>query len=177
MITKKDLIEDLKDFPIEVVEKMIERQVGQGNKADVSVFQFRVHSDQSHGGFTWSKTPEGITFWNDVTKGNFDRFFKKYPKRNTKVYIRGNSKRGKEVIAELESRGGINEFNQNGTSENNLYFMRPDTNTIDHCLATSLVGYFLQEAYTEITLPEEPLELTLREIAEKFGVSTVKIVE
>lgn len=177
MITKKDLIRNLKGFPIEVVEKMIERQVEQGNKPNVTVFQLSVGPDKSRGGFTWSETPEGAKFWDIVINGNFDIFFEKYPKRSTKVYIRGNSKRGKEVIAELESRDGINDFNQHGTSENNLYFMRPDTNIIDSCLATSLVGYFLQEAYTEITLPEEPLELTLREIAEKFGVSTVKIVE
>lgn len=177
MITKADLIGDLVGFPIKVVEKMIERQVEQGNKPDVTVFQLRVISDQIDGGFDWYKTPERGKFWDNVINGKFDVFFRKYPELSTKVYIRGDEKRGKEVIAELEKRGGINTFEELGTSTEHLYFIRPDNNFINDCVPNRLVGLLLQEAYTEITLPEKPLELTLKEIAEKFGVSTVKIVE
>lgn len=39
MITQKDLIRQLTGFPIEIVEKMLERQKEQGNKENVEVFQ------------------------------------------------------------------------------------------------------------------------------------------
>ena len=38
-ITTADLIGKIENFPIEVVEKMVEEQVRQGNKADVTIFQ------------------------------------------------------------------------------------------------------------------------------------------
>lgn len=66
----------LKGFPTEVVEKMLERQVQQGNERDVSVFE-----DDISSGFTWGKTIEGYEFWESVIrKENFDLFFKRYPR-------------------------------------------------------------------------------------------------
>ena len=38
-VTKKDLIGDIADFPIEVVQKMIERQIEQNGAADITEFQ------------------------------------------------------------------------------------------------------------------------------------------
>ena len=32
------------------------------------------------GMFRWSDTPEGINFWSQITSGNFDIFYKMYPK-------------------------------------------------------------------------------------------------
>lgn len=81
-VTEKDLIGDLKGFPIEVVQKMLEEQVKQGNKEDVKVFQAFSGEDCSLGGFDWVKTIEGQDFWYDVlTDKNFNEFFKKYPKK------------------------------------------------------------------------------------------------
>lgn len=86
-ITQKDLIGDIKDFPIEVVEKMIERQVEQGNKADVRVFQKTCLASRSEGGFSWYDTIEGWEFWNEVILDkNFDLFFAKYPKAEEEDY-------------------------------------------------------------------------------------------
>lgn len=76
-ITEKDLIGQIEGFPIEVVEKMVERQVEQGNPADVTVFQKR-----QLGGFYWDETKEGFFFWRDViVKKQFARFFEKYPNK------------------------------------------------------------------------------------------------
>lgn len=80
-ITEKDLIGEIKDFPIEVVQKMIERQVEQGNEADVSVFQEKRAVGFGFGGFYWSETIEEEDFWSSVIdEKNFDVFFAKYPK-------------------------------------------------------------------------------------------------
>lgn len=83
-ITEKDLIGDIAGFPIEVVRKMVEEQVRQGNKADVSIFQECAHKVKKSGGFEWKETEYGFDFWNMVIIGKeFDAFFEKYPKQET----------------------------------------------------------------------------------------------
>lgn len=82
-VTEKDLIGDIKDFPIEVVQRMVNYQVKQGNKPDVKVFQNRRETNSGHGGFRWDKTEEGLGFWDAVIcENNFNLFFQKYPKQN-----------------------------------------------------------------------------------------------
>lgn len=83
-ITEKDLIGEIKGFPIEVVRKMVEEQVRQGNKADVSIFQKKNYADKENGGFKWKDTKEGFKFWDTVIiYEEFDKFFEKYPKQET----------------------------------------------------------------------------------------------
>ena len=80
-LSEKDLIGDLKGFPIEVVEVMLDRQMAQQNKIDVTVFQKLKTRDARHGGLHWSTTIEGQDFWLSVIhKEQFDVFFKRYPK-------------------------------------------------------------------------------------------------
>lgn len=50
---------DIKDFPKEVVEWMMDNQVKQGNKRDVSVFERCKSRCKSRGGFEWVSTIEG----------------------------------------------------------------------------------------------------------------------
>ena len=81
-VTEKDLIRELKGFPIEVVQRMIECQVEQGNKADVTVFQNKNCCGIEDGGFEWDDTREGNKFWIAILASRyFDVFFKKYPKK------------------------------------------------------------------------------------------------
>lgn len=80
-VMESDLIGDLKGFPIEVVERIVEYQVYQGNKADVSVFSEDLTRDKACGGFDWEDTKEGFVFWESVIDyKNFDLFFERYPK-------------------------------------------------------------------------------------------------
>ena len=67
-VTKKDLIGDLENFPIEVVEKMLQRQYEQVGKIDISVFQKYNRNDIQKGGFHWADTIEGHGFWYGVIK-------------------------------------------------------------------------------------------------------------
>ncbi len=72
----------IKDFPKEVVEKMLEYQVAQGNLKDVGVFENRFFADYPCGGFDWQDTIEGEDFWEKVlVNRKFDVFFEKYPKK------------------------------------------------------------------------------------------------
>lgn len=82
-VTEKDLVGDLVGFPVEVVQNMVERQVEQGNEADVKVFQGRASSDGDFlKGFNWKDTEEGFDFWDEIILDkNFDLFLQKYPKQ------------------------------------------------------------------------------------------------
>ena len=164
-VKENDLIKGLKNFPIEIVQKMLEYQVEQGNKEDISVFQRRVVTDKSCGGFSWTKTCEGTEFWNNViNKSQFGIFFNKFPKKseiNTNVYFRGDRSRGHEIISTLEKLGGDNSFFQlEGIDEDSLYYISKENNYIKACDLLendliSLIKYF----YTELTLPAEIIEI------------------
>lgn len=176
MITEKDLIGQLERFPIQVVKKMLERQVQQGNPENVRIFQHYCSSDSRMKGFNWTDTPEGGDFWADVISShNFEVFFKKYPELRSEVWIRGVKDRGKEVIAELEERGGINKHCFDGDREDLIYYIEKYTNTIRCEYSNAPYISKLLEVYTEITLPEPVLEVTIEEVAQKFGVSQIKI--
>ena len=82
-VKQSDLKGQIEDFPIEVVQRMVECQAEQGNKANVGVFQKYAFTDDDNGGFEWSRTKEGHAFWRDIIGNiNFDVFFKKYPKKD-----------------------------------------------------------------------------------------------
>lgn len=71
----------LKGFPPEVVEKMLERQVEQGCRRDVSIFERDHYAGFYIGGFDWHNSIEGYDFWNTVIGYKyFDHFFERYPK-------------------------------------------------------------------------------------------------
>lgn len=173
-VEQSDLVGAIKDFPIVLVEKMIEEQVKQGNKADVEVFQKNASTDAEDGGFDWDKTNDDIDFWQEVIgEGNFDLFFEKYPKKAKLVYIVGDSEIGENIIKTLEKNGGINEHNYKGDRDDVLYYIEPNNNFIEICdfKLNNLLYEVLLATYTPIDAEEIILEVTMEEIAEKFGVN------
>lgn len=75
-VKPEDLIGEIKGFPIEVVQKMVDYQ----KTPNVTVFQQYVSRCECYGGFDWHKTNEGKYFWDDVLRNKkFDIFFEKYP--------------------------------------------------------------------------------------------------
>ena len=87
-VKQEDLIGDIEGFPIEIVQRMVECQVEQGNKADVSVFQNRKSCSGGSGGFEWCDTTERHDFWQKVILNrDFKIFFEKYPKENKEIYV------------------------------------------------------------------------------------------
>ena len=80
-VTEKDLKGQIENFPIEVVQRMVDCQVEQGNEADVTIFQ-----NCEKDGFLWNKSQEGKGFWKSVIRNkDFDVFFKKYPKHQVTI--------------------------------------------------------------------------------------------
>lgn len=164
-----DLIGDLKGFPFEIVEKMLEYQYKQKGRIDIKVFQDNRAAAKE--GFCWEDTIEGYDFWNAVIKKRFDVFFERYAK-SKEVYIRGRGdlRSGENVIKELENRGGINKYDY-GSNTDSLYYIDPVTNYI--AIAPKMeesLQNILKTYYTEITLPKKIVELTMEEIAEKLGI-------
>ena len=71
--------------PKEVQEKMLERQVEQGNIRDPYIFVKNFSSGRDNGGFTWGKTPEGRKFWENISDyDDYSEFFELYPKHPIK---------------------------------------------------------------------------------------------
>lgn len=172
-VEQSDLVGAIKDFPIVLVEKMIEEQVKQGNKADVEVFQKLAITDAKCGGFDWDKTKDGDDFWQEVIgEGNFDLFFEKYPNKTKLVYIVGDSEIGENIIKTLEKNGGINHHGYCGNTDGVLYYIEPNNDTIEMCNPDTdkLLYEVLLATYTPIDAEEIILEVTMEEIAKKFGV-------
>jgi hypothetical protein len=150
-VKQSDLIGDIKGFPIEVVQKMVERQVEQGNKADVTVFQKIANAPKWRGGFDFEDTIEKHVFWSDIMDGNFDIFFEYYPNKN--VYYGGVKGRGDEVIKALESLGANNKNNCAGSYADHLYYI-DENNNINSCCYSTALGNILQRGFTELFLPK-----------------------
>ena len=172
-VEQSDLVGDINDFPIEIVQKMIEEQIKQGNKANVSVFQQRCITDADNGGFDWDETTDGLEFWKSViSHQEFNVFFKKYPKKTNLVYIVGDSEIGMDIIKTLEKYGGINEHNYKGNRDDVLYYIEPNNNFIEVCdfKLNNPLYEVLMVTYQPIDPEEFIVELTMEQIAEKFGV-------
>lgn len=68
------------EFPKEIQELILKRQVEAGNPPDITLFDKWREVDTSNGGFMWEDTKEGTIFWLDVLlETNFEVFYKKYP--------------------------------------------------------------------------------------------------
>ena len=176
-ITAADLIGSIENFPIEIVEKMVEEQVRQGNKADVRVFQKYCNSDREMYGFTWYITEDGNSFWHKViNERNFEWFFKKYPKVDSKVYIIGNSKIGIDIIKTLEKRGGVNKYDLKGTDDDVIYYIDPMSNIINVTAIGDDVYNVVSATFNRIEAERQKIVISISDIAKQLGVLVSQIV-
>ena len=86
-VKPEDLKGEIKDFPIEIVQKMVDyhiKEEGKMNIADMNELQIL-----PDGAFDWRNTNEGLEFWGRVIHHHdFDLFFEKYPKSETSDNIK-----------------------------------------------------------------------------------------
>lgn len=74
---------ELTGVPEEIVERMLDCQVAQGNLRSAKAFEGQLGASRGYGGFNWEETPEGETFWKQVlAQRDYDIFFAKYPKKS-----------------------------------------------------------------------------------------------
>jgi hypothetical protein len=158
---------DIKGFPEEVVERMLYYQVEQGNKRDVTVFEKNRIAGKDTGGFDWVKTLEKHAFWIQVIDGrDFDVFFDRYPKKAyPKVMMVSdcpidNDNKGIPQVVFMEKCG--------------RFFAWASAKTIEEAEREIEIKRW---SYVKDIEPQPTtIELTMDEIAEKFGVD-VKILK
>ena len=74
-------------------------------------------------------------------------------KDEQKIYIKGNSKRGAEVIKILTNLGGRNSHSMDGDNVNAYYFINPNGIIVNSHSYGDNVFSFVREFYKEIQLP------------------------
>jgi hypothetical protein len=75
----------IKKLPKQIQNKVFEKQIEQGNKPDKETYL--IYS-KNKGNFDFIGTEEGHDFWREIVKGNYDDFYKKYPKDKTPNWIK-----------------------------------------------------------------------------------------
>ena len=179
-VTKRHLVGEIEDFPMEVVERMVYEQASQRQKMNPTVFAINNSAGPAEGGFSWAITEDGYVFWeNVIRKKNFDLFFSKYPKKtvvykkeNKKwVYAVGNHSNGEKVIDTLVKHGGVNKLNYKGDCDAWLYYIEPNTNIIQVCdmFNETKLSEVIMALYTELEV-ETTVEVSMEEIAKMMGV-------
>jgi hypothetical protein len=101
----------LKNIPEPIIQKMLEHQVMQGNKADRTVFEKNIQAYED--GMDWNTTLEGYIFWHQVLScKNFELFFERYPKEEKEIigYNLIDPKNEKVVRAALYYTSKYNPF-------------------------------------------------------------------
>ena len=177
-LTSTFLIKHLKDYPIEIVNKLIEEFTIQGHSNKISLFQNLppklAMSEMINKGFDWEKTNDGLFFWiNVIVLKNFDSFFEKYPKTddNSKyVYIwQDGSIPGDDIIHLLEYYGGYNTQHLSGRGSYgcnkdypNLYYIDPDTKIINVVPSMSVhMINLIKHFYKEVKVANKPDEIRI----------------
>jgi hypothetical protein len=160
---------DLKDIRADIVEVMLLRQVEQGNKRDVSVFEKHRTECFENGAFEWSETPEGDAVWcAALINKNFAPFYEFHKKQaNTPepwiervmmvsdLPIKGEHK-GEQRVVFMHRKG--------------KYFAWKDAKTIEEAERATRVTTWQYAA----EIPTKTV-LTMQEIADKFGVDVDSI--
>lgn len=108
IVQYSDLVGSIREFPIEIVQKMVERSTEQEKWFDdvgMSTFQNRVTSSGS-GGFNWGSTSEGHIFWSNVIeRKRFDLFFDLYPCKylGKTIYIKTDGTNNRAQLSKIEN--------------------------------------------------------------------------
>jgi hypothetical protein len=150
----------LEGFPQEIVDKMLEHQVAQGNEKNIKIFENYAIAGYGTKGFGWNITPEGHEFWREVIiNKRFDIFFQKYPKLTLPRFV--------EV-----SHSGLQWYKrvlvlERIVNDKKIYYCVYNVSTLEAInKETELTNWkYMREI-------EEPkvTELTLDEIAQKFNI-------
>ena len=130
VVKQEDLKGDIKDFPIEIVQKMVDEQVKQGNEADVTVFQENRIRPRNIGGFDWGITEEDNAFWTRIIyQKKFNVFFNKYPEGKDKYTFDKNGclvEEKKDVIKDSKKEDENNNSEYEEEEVANEEYIKPE---------------------------------------------------
>ena len=149
-------------IPDWIVEKMLDEQEKQGNKRDSSVFRDNLFAAKDKCGFDWYNSKNGYDYWKKIfLAGTYPEEPQEEPKKYPRVMMISDSMWVWEKrVVEFEKKIGDETF----------YFAWESAETIEDSLKSRilLTWRFAKEIEPE---PPKQIELTLDEIAKKFGVS------
>jgi hypothetical protein len=91
----------LKGFPEHIVNMMLDNQEAQGNKRDVMVFKESKGIDKRNGGFNWSESQFGYSYWHKVIQCR--EFDTPTPKSPQEIKIELLIKKQESIIARFNS--------------------------------------------------------------------------
>lgn len=123
-VTLVDLIGEIRKFPIEVAQKMVEYQFEQTGQCDVRIFQDDRSANKYGGGFTWDMTEEGHRFWQEIiTRNKFHLFYERYAPKNLEVFteIGYSSSVAHDKISEYSTKG--HRKNSHPVPSGSIYYM------------------------------------------------------
>lgn len=170
MNTQTEYKGDLKGFPQEIVQRLLDIQVKQGNGRDITVFERNLYNNVK--GVQWSDTEEGHLFWRNVlAERDFGKFFDKYPKqfnpkRGDMVLVWDDLSSQEEAIFLASIEGAENPYLVVSDQDEDEFFTNKPFN-------------FDYYKYMEI-IPQK-VKLTLQDISDGKGVGVdpklIKIIE
>lgn len=108
IVQYSDLVGGVSEFPIEIVQNMVERSTEQERWDDnigMRAFQTNITS-YGYGGFNWRATSEGHTFWSRVIEHKrFNLFFDLYPCKylGKTIYIKTDGTNNKEQLSKIKN--------------------------------------------------------------------------
>lgn len=162
----------IENFPEEVIEAMLDEQVRQGNKRDVTVFKNNKRATVGQYGFTWTNAEpiDGFDniyiFWHEViNQENFDLFFKYFPKKE-KTFPRVMYVSDNVITPKLISEGAVNKRVVFMKKNNKFLAWMADTlEKAEKELNTNYWNYAI-----DIDETNEIVELTIEDISKGKGV-------
>lgn len=166
------------ELPVEIQEKMLERQFQQTGKRNPEVFRKSIFASTEDRGFKWAKSPEGQKFWNEVIDcDNYEPFYKRYPKsspqwNNCKLYPKEKVMMVSDfpITENYPGRERIVFMEKNG-----IYYAWSSVETIEEAKNAKGVTHWRYASEIKEEKKDEIVELSMDEIAKKFGKSVEEI--
>lgn len=176
-VKQSDLIGDIKDFPIEVVQKMIEEQVAQCNAPDVTVFQNDSNANVEYDGFSWDETKDGSIFWDKViNEHDFDLFFKKYPLNPILNYLLpGRIVRTNFNLYGLVLNSEVSPKNIRIITEDQECIVIEDVECIYESLATTTKDLFNPD-YLKLIYQKGKIVISKKDLAKKYNIEVDNLI-
>ena len=147
-------------IPDWIVEKMLDEQEKQSGERDVTVFEKNPYASIFDGedGFSWHNSKDEYDYWDEIiNKRKYPEEPKKYPRV---MLISDSTTSWCKRVVEFEKKIG----------DETLYFAWDSAETIEDSLKSRILVTWRFAKEIEPETPKQ-IELTLDEIADKFGVS------
>lgn len=148
-------------LPPEIQKRMLLEQEKQGNERNPNIFRENTSNGVIHGGFDWIETDDGYSFWAEVLKGDFNRFFLRYPKKEEELLeLEKDTKTYPKVMEVSNSENFSNPKTRVVFMEKNgKYLAWLNASTLEEAEKTFIVAYwdYAREVAPTVNLTAEDI--------------------